>query len=429
MNNKIKCVISAPVSTYSGYGNRARDFIKQVITQYPEWDIKVLFQSWGNTRWGYLEDHNEKELLNRQLNKLTYQPDIFIQHSVPNEFQNIGKYNIGLTAGIETTVCDPSWIKGLNKMDLIIVSSEHAKKTFLDSKFDLTDKNTRQVTSRYEVETPIEAIFEGLDKNIFKPTQYKDINDSNLVKSIDSIEEQWCYLATGHWMQGSLGEDRKNIGLTIKTFLETFKNKNKQPGLILKSHTSSTSIMDRSKMLNKIESIRKTVKGKLPNIYLIHGEVQEKDMNNLYNHPKVKALISLTKGEGFGRPLLEFSFVNKPIIVSAWSGHMDFLDKNNTKLLPGVLKNVDKSAQVKNMILEQSQWFSPDTIEIGKAYKELYSNYKQWKIKAKKQGHVNRDMFSIEEMGTKLKSILDYRLPEFPKEVELKMPELNLPKL
>ena len=49
------------------------------------------------------------------------------------------------------------------------------------------------------------------------------------------------------------------------------------------------------------------------------------EMNSIYNHSKVKAMVSLTKGEGFGRPLLEFSLSQKPLIVSGWSGHMDFL--------------------------------------------------------------------------------------------------------
>jgi hypothetical protein len=109
------------------------------------------------------------------------------------------------------------------------------------------------------------------------------------------------------------------MGYTIKSFLETFKNKpkGKRPALILKVQAGSgTSIMDREELLNRIDAIRKTVKGDLPNIYLLHGEMSDAEMNELYNHGKVKAMISLTKGEGFGRPLLEFSLVNKPIIAS-----------------------------------------------------------------------------------------------------------------
>jgi len=39
-------------------------------------------------------------------------------------------------------------------------------------------------------------------------------------------------------MQGEFGEDRKNVGLLIKAFYETFKNKKDAPALILKNFTS-----------------------------------------------------------------------------------------------------------------------------------------------------------------------------------------------
>ena len=47
-------------------------------------------------------------------------------------------------------------------------------------------------------------------------------------------------------------------------------------------------------------------------------------MNELYNHPKVKAMVSMTKGEGYGRPLAEFGLSKKPIIASGWSGQCRF---------------------------------------------------------------------------------------------------------
>ena len=122
MENKTTVLISAPVDTYSGYGARSRDFIKAIIDVKPDWDIKILAQRWGNTRWGYLEEHSMSELTSRITTRVTQQPDICIQISVPNEFKKIGKYNIGVTAGMETTLCDPSWIKGANNVDLLLVS-------------------------------------------------------------------------------------------------------------------------------------------------------------------------------------------------------------------------------------------------------------------------------------------------------------------
>lgn len=427
MENKTTVLISAPVDTYSGYGARSRDFIRAVIDAKPDWDVEILAQRWGGTRWGYLEEHNMSELASRVTTQVTQQPDICIQISVPNEFKKIGKYNIGVTAGMETTLCDPSWVKGANNVDLLLVSSEHSKETFLRSKFDVKDNKTGHIREKIELTTKIEELFEGADITKYFPTK-PSASLTDIEKTLDSIPEAFCFLTTGHWMQGDIGEDRKNLGFTIKSFLETFKNKKDAPALIMKSHITGTSIMDSEKILDKIDKVRKTVRGKLPNIYLIHGEISDTSMNLLYNHPKVKAFVSLPKGEGFGRPFLEFSLVNKPIIASSWSGQTDFLDKDLVRYVKGDLTNVHKSAVVPNMILKESQWFTPDSADVGQAYKDVYKHHKQWMIKAKKQGYKNRTEFSYESMRDTLKKILD-TIPVVPKQVEIQLPKLQLPKL
>jgi hypothetical protein len=230
-------------------------------------------------------------------------------------------------------------------------------------------------------------------------------------------------------LNGDFGQDRKNVGYMIKSFLETFKNKKDAPALILKTSQVTTSIMDRESILDRIEKIRQTVTGKLPNIYLFHGDVNDSEMNELYNHPKVKAMVSLTKGEGFGRPLLEFSLTNKPVIASAWSGQVDFLDKEFSTLLGGDLTNVHPSAASKDMILTEAKWFTPSDVEVNKAYKLVHKDYKKFLSLSKRQGHKSRTEFSYEKMVEVLGNLIDKNVPEFPKQVELTLPKLELPKL
>ena len=424
--SKPTLVVSCPIDTYSGYGARARDFVQSII-DLDKYEVQILSQRWGNTRFGYLQDHNNTSLSSRITTQLTQQPDVWIQITVPNEFQKIGKYNIGVTAGIETTLCDATWLQGCNNMDLVLVSSEHAKKVFLESKFNMQDNRTGQVTGQVELQTKMEVLFEGADITKYCPA------NSNI--DLSDIEEQFNYLVVGHWLPGETGEDRKNIGYTIKAFLETFKNKpkGKRPGLILKVQAGSgTSIMDRETVLDKIDAIRQTVKGDLPSIYLLHGDMSDAEVNELYNHIKVKAMVTLTKGEGFGRPLLEFSLVNKPIIASGWSGQVDFLDSEFTKLIGGTLTPVHPSAAIDKMLLRESSWFTPDPIEVGRALKEVYDDYDKWKNTAKRQGHKSRTQFSYDNMRETLDNILTQFIPEFPKQVQLKLPQLKkieLPKL
>ena len=426
--SKPTLVVSCPIDTYSGYGARSRDFVQSIIDT-DKYDVRILSQRWGNTRFGYLKDHGKTSLASRIVPNLTQQPDVWMQITVPNEFQKVGKYNIGVTAGIETTICDPSWIEGCNRMDLVIVSAQHAKKVFEESKFNMQDSNTQQVTGTLQLTTKVEVLFEGADIEKYTPLAFPVKLD------LSDIDEAFCYLVVGHWMQGDLGQDRKNIGYTIKTFLETFKNKpkDKRPALILKVQAGSgTSIMDREVLLDKIDAIRKTVKGTLPNIYVLHGEMTDAEVNELYNHTKVKAMVSLTKGEGFGRPLLEFSLVNKPIIASYWSGHTDFLSAEFTKYVGGNLTNVHPSAAVDKMILQESQWFTPSDMEVGAAYKDVYENYKKYKELAKRQGFQSRTNFTYDKMRETLDTLLTQYVPEFPKQVQLKLPQLKkieLPKL
>jgi glycosyltransferase involved in cell wall biosynthesis len=245
-------------------------------------------------------------------------------------------------------------------------------------------------------------------------------------KDLDTIPEDFCYLFVGHWLQGDFGEDRKNVGYTIKAFLEVFKNKKNKPALILKISQGATSILDRDKILRRIEDVRKTVSGKnLPNIYVIHGDLSDSEINAIYNHPKVKTMVNLTKGEGFGRPLLEFSVVGKPIIASGWSGHLDFLPLEFTGLVGGTLNNVHPSAHVPNVILRESQWFKPDDNQVGHAFNDVFEKYKNYQEKAKRLAFRNKQNFSLDKMTESLDKLLNKHSPEFPKQVELKLPKLT----
>ena len=420
-------IISSAFDTYSGYGARSRDLIKAII-KTDKYNVRLLSQRWGATPFGFCNDNPEwKHLYDLVLpnNQVPTQPEIWAQVTIPSEFQAVGKYNIGFTAGIESTLCAGDWIDGLNKMDLNIVSSEHAKKVFLESKFELRNKETNVLERTVELAKPIEVLFEGANTDIYKVL--------NTPCSLNiSIKEDFAYLFVGHWMQGDLGEDRKNVGLLVKAFYETFKNKTNSPALILKTSQMGSSYVDREEILKKIKKIRKTLNSdNLPNVYLLHGEFTDEEMNELYNHSKVKAMISLTKGEGFGRPLLEFTLTKKPLITTGWSGQMDFLDPKFTALIGGGLTNVHPSA-ANQWLLAESQWFSPDPSQIGFYLKDVFENYKKYTDKAKRQAFKSKTEFNWDKMVEKLDNILTNSIPEFPKEVKLALPQLKkieLPKL
>ena len=418
--------ICAPVTSHSGYGAHARDLVVSLIRS-DKYDVRIMGINWGDTPMNALDSNNPSDrlILDRLMKKpeLERQPDVNIQVTVPTEFEPIGKYNIGITAGIETTLASAQWVEACNRMDLIIVPSQHAKDTLVNSTYQQKNEHGA-VISELKVVKPIEVLFEGLDTKIYKKTNDIPIT---IKSELDSIEDKWNFLFVGHWLKGELGQDRKDTGMLVKVFLETFKNQKNPPGLIMKTSSATFSIIDKYELIKKIKMIKNTIENAktLPNIHIIHGDLTNEEMNGLYNHPKVKAHISFTKGEGFGRPLLEASVSEKIVIAPNWSGQTDFLNGKNSVLLQGKVAQVHPSAVWENVVLPNSGWFTVNYPYAAGVMKDVVKNYRNYKMRAVKQAMLSRGKFSMEKMDELFIKMMDKYLPTFAQPVELKLPTLK----
>jgi len=404
-------IIASPVATQSGYGHHAREVIANLIEQRgKEWDIKLLSLPWGHTPFTYPipQDWNQRIIPL----PLTYQPDIWVQITVPNEFQAVGKYNIGVTAGTEGDICPEKWIDNLNTMQLVIVPSEFTKQVFINT----SQKHNKPITTR------IEVIPEYFDETIYTN------NVQSQLEILDQIPESFAFLSVGHWLQGQVGEDRKNISGLLHCFFNTYKNQKDAPALILKSSGATYSVMDRMEIENKITQIQDMFgNAKLPNVYLLHGDLADEEMNMLYNHPKVKAMVSFTKAEGFGRPLLEFSTTGKPIIAPHYSGQADFLKKDFICAIPGGMTDIHGSTR-NEFLIEGAKWFTPDYVYAGKMMKEVQKNYKKWQELAKRQRYFVNSTFTKTAVASVYETVLntiDNAISSVPKHVALNLPKLN----
>ena len=416
------CVVSCPIATRSGYGSRSRDFVRSLIeVKGEEWDIRILPQRWGNTPQTALTDA-DTDLTSRFVTKVETKPDVWIQITIPNEFQAVGHYNIGVSAVIETNQASPAFIEGCNRMDLNLVSSKHSAST-LETKYDKIDDKTKQKIGELKLEKPVEVLFEGFHEEIYdnKKAIHSSVNDV-----MNSVKEDFAFLFVGHWLQGNNGEDRKNVGGMIYSFLETFKNKMKKPALILKTSIVAPGITNVHEIRKRVEMIRKEVDSKnLPNIYILDGDLSDEEMNSLYNHPKVKVHLSFTKGEGFGRPLLEACISGKPIIASNWSGHLDFLHKDYNFLVGGDIKQVHKSA-ANDWIMKESSWFTINHSEAGGMLKYVYDNYKKAEERSRKNRKYVKDNFTIGKMTELLGELLQkHEAGKGPQQVTLQLPKLK----
>jgi glycosyltransferase involved in cell wall biosynthesis len=419
MEKKTTVVVQSPVSTRSGYGERARDFVRALI-ELDKYDVKLIPTRWGSTPMNALSE-TDTDITSRIVTQLTEQPDVFIQITIPNEFNPIGKYNIGVTAGIETDKCSHQFIEGCNRMNLVLASSEHTKWVFENTKYDMMNEQTKQKVGELKLTTPVEVLFEGIDLNIFKKLEASE----NKLDVLKTIKQDFCYLFVGHWLPGDFNEDRKNVSGLIRTFLEAFKNKTNPPALILKTSMGAPSIMDKTEIEKRISFIKESVQAtSLPPIHLVYGDLSAEEMNMLYNHPKVKAHISFTKGEGYGRPLAEAAITGKPILVSNFSGHKDFLPEDMVFYIPGQMTEVHPSS-ANDWLLQDAKWFSVDHGYAIGLMKDIEKNYKKSLEKSRKTYHHIKTNFSYGKMKEKLDTILTNRLPEFPKEVKLKLPQLK----
>lgn len=415
-------VFQAPVATRSGYGDHSRDLLKSLFDM-DRFDIKIVPTRWGNTPQNQIDATTEfgQKILNNIVVQLDRQPDVFVQVSVANEFKKMGKYNIGVTAGVETTIAPKEFVDGCNEMDLVLVPSTFTKEVLEKTVFSEVNKQTGQKIRDIQITTPIEVLFEGVDTDVF--TGKTNLRESKDV--LKNVNTEFNFLYVGHWLGGDLGHDRKDTGMMIKTFCTVFKNipKDKQPGLILKTSSAGFSVEERELIHIKIKEIADEVGDKCPPIYLIWGDLSESELNDLYNDTKVKAMVSFTKGEGYGRPLAEFATTGKPIIVSKWSGHTDFLPADNTIYLDGELKEVHQSA-ANQFLIRESKWFYVDYSKAAQALFETYKNYDSNLKKSKGLSDNIINNFSLNKMTDVFKKIVDKYI-KIQEKIDLVLPQIK----
>jgi len=403
-----------PVETVSGYGSHSRDILKSLYDM-DLFDIKIDSCNWGVTPKTALNDNDEfhQWIKSNITTKIDTVPDIYIVVTIPNEAKRMGKWNCLITAGIETTIAPKDWIDGCNRMDLILTTSTFSKDVLLQSVYNENDKISGKLLKQYKIEKPVHVLFEGIDTNVY----------NNKYTNLDiNIEQDFCFLFVGHWLKGDLGQDRKDVGMLIKCFIEAFKDDENQPALILKTSSAGFSIKEREFLRKKIKDLTNGVKN-CPPIYLLFGQLTDEEMNSLYNHPNIKSMVSITKGEGFGRPLLEFTMTGKPIIASNWSGHKDFLPMDKSIMIGGKLTDVHSSA-INDYIIKDSKWFTTNYSEVVEVMKIVKKDYESFSEKSLSLMEENKEKFSLLKMKEKFLSIITPFIDK-PKELKLNLPILT----
>jgi len=331
-------ILRGPVLTQSGYGHHARQIARWLLNR-KDIDVKFVPLPWGDTPW-IVDQTSENgligEVMKRSTNVGKMIADVSIQLQLPNEWDpKLAKFNIGVTAGVETDKCNPEWVSACNNMDMVIVPSQHTKSS---------------LTASGLVLKPI----------IIVPEAYNDsIVSEKLTSNLPTFSTSFNFLVFGQLTGNNPNNDRKNLFYTIKWLCDLFKD-DKDVGIVLKTNAGRNTKIDRRVIRNVVENVlSESRKGMYPRVHLLHGDMSNDEVASLYRHPQIKALVALTRGEGYGLPILEAAASGLPVIATGWSGHTDFLNKGKYVNISYQLIDVHPSRIDGKIFVQGSRWANP----------------------------------------------------------------------
>ena len=388
-----KVILKGPVLTRSGYGEQARFALRSLWSRPDLYDVYIVATGWGKTSWT-IETDGEREMIDNVINKTTNyleaggKFDMSVQVTIPNEWERIAPYNVGYTAGIETTKVAPEWIEKTNIMDKVVVVSNHAKNVFEESNYLLQNGDKPPVP--FKCTTAIDVVnypvknFESVDLGLQLPYNFN-------------------FLCVAQW------GPRKNVKNTVKWFVEEFHDE--EVGLVVKMFQLKNCHMDKLVCMEKLKDLLSGYPNRKCKIHLIHGNMTDQELHSLYTHPKLKAFVTLTHGEGYGLPIFEAAYSGMPVVAPAWSGHCDFLfapvkkkGTTRTKIRPLFakvdyeLKPIQKGAVWNGVLQKDSMWCYGKENSYKRQLREVYKTHSRFVGQAKKlKTYINKN-FTAKQM-------------------------------
>jgi len=389
-SSQTNVVIRAPFYSLSGYGAHVRDLI-EALTLDPQLSVYLLPTVWGES--SELFSNKDMQDLPSALQLLPFYNSqfplseaVFIHIGLPSEFERLGKVNIGVTAGLETTAIPDAWLEGLKNIDLLIVPSSFVMQVFLSS----------------GAEVPITVIGEGVKTDKFFPE-----TDKSSFKILDNLPE-FTFLYSGQWLHANRpAADRKNVEMLIRCYCEAFSGR-QDVGLLLKTHFLNYSSIDKFEVLKALARIVKSYTDPPP-VFLLHGVLSDDELRHLYNHPSIKAFVSCTAGEGWGRTSAEAIACDLPVLITGWSGHMDYIDSSYSTTFLYDLVDIDTALYQYPWFRPGMKWAHPKKDDVIRKLQRVNESYKFSKDRAVIYGKIFRENFESKKCYSALVELIKAR--------------------
>ncbi len=321
-------VWSGPLAAPSGYGAEARMFVSALESAGTT--VAVRAQSWDRREAAM--DRTEREALHRRM-IAPIAPDAVVVHHTLGDNYRRGPERISVVRTMfESDRLPDGWAESLQNADEIWVPSRHNAAVFAAGGIP---------------RAKIAVVPGTIDMDAYAP-------DGPALELAPS--GTFVFLSIFEWGM------RKAPELLLRTYARLFAGRS---DVLLALRIAPPPGRTAAQVRYAVESMiaRYTPEGGTPAQIRLLDTLGENELTSAYRG--ADAFVLPTRGEGFGRPMLEAAAVGLPVITTRWSGPCDFLDDRTAYLVDAAMTPVPESVWTELPRFKGHRWAEPDAAKLA----------------------------------------------------------------